>query len=589
MRFAYVFMTLSPRAYRFARKMLILPARSTIYSKFSGLTSEIKKCLTDLDSSYKLIEYFIDAKLFPAERLVCCLGIDAFAFRLFLRQIASISQIRETLSQSQLERLGPLLEDKELMRRIQEVDDSDDEFDGEVFEQDGHELTDERISQLFKTYNSCFLYCLLPLNSEFPCFPLHLAPASHGMSKEYNIEVANRLTKLCLQYNIDVVYVAVDGDPGWNDKFADMMDVVNSETRHGAVYQWSLDVYKKAYEDGTHLAISDLLHVVKRARGRYIDHKISILSACDTAATDYDKVCTVLDINMALCDKSHLGRMRDFYPIELFTMSNVVRLLDGKLYPDAFYFTVFTLLLLAIRGPFFNMELRLRVFNLVFLLLQEMMAELDRVNVPNSKIMQRACGSCDMVTFGEMATLNRITCSIISYCCAFEVSPGMLRTDALGTHIVVQFIGNGRHGGDSRLERILATFCQSTMRTVFPGTDNLTLSIPGRLKTAGFCLSTDGDFSIEGFDEYLVAQVLVHALTPESRAASDFTGNLNKVCSWFKQVDAAMHERKSEIGQLWAPSPVTNSGIMARLCKACLKDCMILDQKPPDQQPTEPA
>ena len=151
------------------------------------------------DKTKEMVEKKMDriAKLFPAERLVCCLGIDAFAFRLFLRQIASISQIRETLSQSQLERLGPLLEDKELMRRIQEA-----------------------------------------------------------------------------------------------------------------------------------------------------------------------------DINMALCDKSHLGRMRDFYPIELFTMSNLVRLLDGKLYPDAFYFTVFTLLLLAIRGPFFNMELRLRMFNLVFLLLR---------------------------------------------------------------------------------------------------------------------------------------------------------------------------------------------------------------------------
>ena len=584
LRFAYVFMTLSPRAYKFARKVLVLPSRSTIYSKFSGLTREIKECLTDLEKTYKLIVYFIDARMFTGERLTCCLGIDAFAFRLFLRQIASISAIRETLSPAQLERLGPLLEDKELTRRIQEIDDSDDEFEKELDEENACDLTPERISQLFETYNSCFLYCLLPLNSDFPCFPLHLSPASNGISRQCNIDVANALTKLCGQYNIDVVYIAVDGDPGWNDKFADMEDVVASEVRQGPVSEWALDVYKTAYESGTHCAIGDLLHIVKRARSRYIDHKISILSASPMACTNYEKVCSVLGVSMALCDKSPLGRMRDFYPVELFTMSNVLNLLRKGLFPDAFYFTAFTLLLLAIRVPFWNMTLRLKMLNLAFLLMNEMMDELDRVKVLDSedslKITQRACASCDMITFGERSTLTRILCTIVSYCAAFQVSREMLRTDALGTHIVEQFIGNGRHGGDSRWERILATFCQSTIRTVFLGMDNIRLSIPGRLKTAGFSLRTDGDLCIEDFDECLIAKVLVHSLTPEGRAASDFAPNLERVKSWFSQIDEAVRARKSEIGQIWAPSPVTNSGIMARLCKGCLKECTILDQGP---------
>lgn len=582
LRFSYVLMTLSPRAYKFARKLLVLPSRSTIYSKFSGLTKEIKQCLTDLDKSYKLIEYFIDAQLIKCDRLTCCLGIDAFAFRLFLRQIASISEIREMLSKEQLERLGPLLEDRELMRRIQEVDDSDDDFEVELDEHDGRELTAERISQLFETYNSCFLYCLLPLNGEFPCFPLHLAPATNGMSKQYNIEVVNRLTQICRCYNIDVVYMAVDGDPGWSDKFLDMIDVVESKTRNGPVYDWALDVYKQSYEMGVHSTISDLLHVVKRARSRYIDHKISILSACDEATTNYEKVCEVLGINMALCDRSPLGRMRDFYPIELFTMRNVMCLLEAELFPDALYFTAFTLLLLAIRVPFWNMDLRLRMLNVAFLLMQEMVAELDRVKTlegeDSPKITQRACASSDMVTFGERSMLNRILCTIISYCSAFQLSPKMLRTDALGTHIVEQFIGNGRHGGDSRWETILATFCQSTMRTVFLGMDNIRLTIPGRLKTAGFTNCIDGDLCIDGFDDGLIAKVLIHSLTPEGRVASDFAPNLEHVKWLFTQIDEAVRSRKSEIGQIWAPSPVTNSGIMARLCKGCLKHCTILDQ-----------
>ena len=42
LRFAYVLYTLSPRAYKFAKSMLIIPSRSKVFTKYSGLTKEIK-------------------------------------------------------------------------------------------------------------------------------------------------------------------------------------------------------------------------------------------------------------------------------------------------------------------------------------------------------------------------------------------------------------------------------------------------------------------------------------------------------------------------------------------------------------------
>lgn len=233
--------------------------------------------------------------------------------------------------------------------------------------------------------------------------------------------------------------MSVDGDRGWHDKFADMMDVIESKPRKGSVIQWSLYVYKECIAKGVQLAIMDLLHALKCARGRYIDHVISVISTCSTANTDYEAVRALLDLGMAMYDKSQLGRMRDCYPIEMFTPGNVAKLLKRKYFPDAVYFAPFTFLAVCIRVPFLRMDFRLQLLALSFLLLQEMSEDLKRrpgmQHEENSpRVTQRSGKNSDMVTYAERYAFDRLLCTVISYLCAFQMSSEMLRTDALGTH-----------------------------------------------------------------------------------------------------------------------------------------------------------
>ena len=576
-RFSYILLSLSPRAYRMTHKFLPLPSKTSVYNKFRLATERIKGALTDLNQT---LEDFIDANVLKHERITCTLGVDAFAFRLFLRQLASITNIRKTLSPKQLQQLGPLLEDRRLIEMVEEagLDELGDELDESV--EESH-VTETQMEELFTSYNSCFLYVLLPLNSDIPCVPLHLAPASQGMAQQTQIDVLDQLTAICNTYNIDVRYMSVDGDRGWREKFGDMIDVIQSNNRKGSMISWSLDVYKECQEKGIQLAVTDLLHAAKCARGRYIDHVISVFSSSPSANTDYEAVRNLLDLGMVLYDKSQLGRMRDCYPIEMFTLGNVVKLLKHEYFPDAFYFIPFTLLLSCIRVPFFRMDFRLQLLNLSFLLLSEMSEDLNRrqksqhdKNGP--KVTQRAGKDSDMVTYGERYAIDRLLCTIISYSCAFQMSSENLRTDALGTHIVEQMIGQGRHGRDSRWQRILATFTQSVLRTTFLATDGVELPNRGRLKTAGTRLVKDGDVCIKEFDEHMAAQVLVHSLSPEGRAASDFTSNLTKVVGWFAKLAKVMQERDGEIGKVWPPNPIANSAIMARLLKSSLKDFTVV-------------
>lgn len=579
-RFSYILLSLSPRAYGIAHKLLPLPSKTAVFQKFHFAAQRIKGALTDLSQTYKLIEDFIDANLLKQERITCTLGVDAFAFRLFLRQLASISSIRKALSTKQLQQLGPLLEDRRLVEMVEEegLDELGDELDESC---ESSPVSEQQMEELFASYNSCFLYVLLPLNSEIPCFPLHLAPASQGMAQQTQINVLNQLTDLCNTYNIDVRYMSVDGDRGWSDKFGDMLEVINSKQRKGSVIDWSLDVYKECQEKGIHLAVTDLLHAAKCARGRYIDHVISVFSSCPSANTDYEAVRNLLDLGMALYDKSQLGRMRDCYAIDMFTLGNVVKLLKHGHFPDAVYFIPFTLLLVCIRVPFLKMDFRLQLINLSFLVLLEMSEDLDRrQKIPHEKngpkVTQRAGKDSDMVTYAERYAIDRLLCTIISYCCAFQMSRENLRTDAMGTHIVEQMIGQGRHGRDSRWQRILATFTQSVLRTTFLATDGVELSNRGRLKTAGTRLLKEGDVAIKGFDEKIAARVLLHSLSPEGRVASDFESTLNKVVGWLSQLATVVQERSGEIGKVWPPNPIANSSIMARILKSSLKDFTVV-------------
>ena len=583
-RFSYVLMSMSPRAYKVARTLLPLPARSCVFNKYQAVTKTLQGALTDLKETHKLIEIFIDSNLLKCEgeRITCTLGVDAFAFRLFLRQLASITNIRKKLSQNQLRQLGPLLEDRRLIEAVEEI--SSDEFDDDYDDFDeSSPVTEEEMNDLFASYNSCFLYVLMPLNSNIPCFPLHLAPASHGMAQQEQVDVLNQLTSICQTYNIDVRYMSVDGDRGWHDKFADMMDVIQSKPRKGSMIQWALDVYGECFEKGVQLAVTDLLHAVKCARGRYIDHGISVISTCSTANTNYEAVRNLLDLGMALYDKSQLGRMRDCYPLEMFTPGNVTKLLKHKYFPDAVYFAPFTLLLVCIRVPFLRMDFRLKLLNLSFLLFSEMSQDLNRrQSVPREenspKVAQRGGKNTDMVTYAERYAFDRLLCTIISYCCAFQMSSEMLRTDALGTHIVEQMIGQGRHARDSRWQKILATFTQSVLRTTFLATDGVDVSNRGRLKTAGTRLVEDGDVAFEDFDEVEAAQVFIHSLSPDARAASDFDGKLKTVIKLFVKLEDVIQERGSEIGRVWPPNPIANSSIMARLLKSSLKDFTVVKE-----------
>ena len=337
------------------------------------------------------------------------------------------------------------------------------------------------------------------------------------------------------------------------------------------------------------MAITDPLHYMKAARSRYINNVIVVTRADLTSTTNVAEAERVLKVGLALSDKSHLGKMRDFYPLELFTLKNVVKLLDKRLYADAFYFVPHALLLLVIRVPFFNMRFRMKLLSVTYSLFYEVYTDVSsEMSEPTAtitestestpsaqpadppKVHQRRFEPTDLVTFGESSTLMRMLCTIVSLGSAFVLQPENLRTDSLGTHIVEQRIGQGREDGDSRWERLLSRFTRNAFKTLCLEIDGTPMNVPGRLKTAGCRLISDGDWEIADFDEILFSRVLFHSVTEAGRAEDGFGEMLEQVKDWMSSIQNIVDQRSNEIGKLWLPNPAANSAIMARLLKSKL-------------------
>lgn len=566
-RFSYILLSYSPRAFHFARQRLPLPSKSRLCAKFSELIQAMRTNLTDIRYSDRILEAF--AREQPAGTpIVCTLGVDAFAFRLFLRTAVSREHLKLELSPSQLRQIAPLLEDQTLVGELLEEE--------EDYETSVDQLTKEKLDDLFNSFNYCFIFLLQPLNSNFPCITLHLLPANSGVATGAIIDVADQLRSRCRKYNINVAYVSADGDSGWNGKFHSMFKVSQSQ-KFTDLEKFASQVFKKCQKKDIPLAITDLLHFVKAARGRYIDHALIMRTNDLTTCTSYNDVCRALNCEpRCLTDKSQLGRMRDFYPIELFTIRNVIILLKKKLFPDAFYFLPHAILLVVIRVPFLHLDFRMQLLSVAYGLFshvyKDIMSMIDNDSEDCVKIPQRYRAGSDHITFAETTTLERILCTITAYASAFKSHKDNLRTDALGTHIVEQRIGQSRKGCDCRWERMLSNFAHGAIRSLFLETDEFEQYCRGRLKTGGCRLSDSADMRISEFDPSLVCRVLINSLSEAGRVPTEFDECLQQVIRWLVELDAALDARSKEIGKVWLPNPAANSSITARLLKSSLTD-----------------
>ena len=495
----------SRKTYRLLRQMLPLPCESCLRYHFGEMLRETKLLLTSEESVGTHIDKVVADDKDAAD--IVTIGIDAFAFRTF------------------------------------------------------HDKTTFKASGDQEGHSNAFVFLHIPLNADAPVKVISLKSQANGA---FNSKISDMFQMIAKEYsrlNINIWFKSTDGDRFLN-------------TEHNLFYE----NYVKNYRGNFHLLlqhihdkliarevivpIADPLHFAKNLRGKLIDHPIAVVNEETLHFVTRDEVQSVLGVGQALDDRSQIGRMRDVYVTRLFTLQNVVRLMNAGCFSAAFLLLPYACLFTVMYCD--NLTIRDRMFlvHLSYICFDIMLEENSAIVRDHQEVQHRFLKPCKGITPAEPSYIRRMIHTCLSFGISMVFGPGHVRLDALGTHLVENAIGIARCvSNSSDYSRIVSAFANAEIRKRLARKWNITLHIPKRITDGGAKINTIQSEEIgiipEDWDPRDIVSIMREACISELR---------EQVRAEYEQLSQALEDVVSKIRlkKLSCPSEVANTSIISR-------------------------
>ncbi|KAK8892030.1 Transposase protein [Tritrichomonas musculus] len=170
-----------------------------------------------------------------------------------------------------------------------------------------------------------FVFYLQPFDSKYKCLPLHVFPKKNGSANKEIIDIANKIKNILMQHNINIKLIATDGDTKYNSKSQQTFSKYIGEF----IQNGFLSAIQKVENSEETFWISDFLHLLKLARKQFIKGPITIRNTIKHVFTN-KSLEDDLKLGAPLIDTTSLSYMKDFYAIKIFSLENVIKLLEKK-------------------------------------------------------------------------------------------------------------------------------------------------------------------------------------------------------------------------------------------------------------------
>jgi hypothetical protein len=147
-------------------------------------------------------------------------------------------------------------------------------------------------------------------------------------------------------------------------------------------------------------------------------------------------------------DTSNLGKMKDSYPLDLFTLKRAFKLEQIGNADQFMYIFIFGLWMEAIENPDFNLGTRLVIIETLLLFFVTLGKVLEHSQMPKKKGQDADC----IVTFVSEGKIKRFACTLAAQHTALMSGGENLGLDRIGSHTEENYIGNIRRicRGDNR-------------------------------------------------------------------------------------------------------------------------------------------
>lgn len=301
-------------------------------------------------------------------------------------------------------------------------------------------------SEKNKVIKYLFNVMMLPINPNYPKLTLRIITSSTGMM---NQNVFNEITSIIEElstYNVNTLFVSSDGDRFFDTHHRHLFDLY-----YPFINEYGSFAELASTISNNHWFLSDFLHLLKIGCSRI--KKKPILIYAQFSTTNCDVLCTytheheyineILKLGDPLLDKSSAGKLKDSYPIALFSVINVLKLINSDCLSDALYLLPYSFLLESIRNPIWSRTTRIKLLEISFKLFLFLFDnQSQNIKILPDFVSEKDNGA-EVLTFATSINIIRIINTIIGV--AFVVMNfDEVGIERLATHLLECFFGNIR-------------------------------------------------------------------------------------------------------------------------------------------------
>jgi hypothetical protein len=353
--------------------------------------------------------------------------------------------------------------------------------DAAAMNPDGSTLPSENSEYAFVIYGQ-------PLDRRYSCMPLHVIKAKSGAANEtVQLSIDNVCSGL-EDRGFNVKYVCSDGDAGYNTRHAEFFD------------KWFPEFYANGLPNAlrhiageTKIPVSDFLHLWKLWLARVKNHPLTLSPDSLDHLLTSERFEEILKLRSALKDKTSIGKMRDAYALQFFSLKNCLKCLQDEHLTEFMYLLPFTLQEDVIRNTNLTRTERLAKAVLSFRLLVHYFDLCCGEHYPG--VHGRFCekrGSI-AVTFAENAAWPRILNTALALIQFILEADGHWSFSRLGSHCLENFFGFIRQNskGDDRMTRALHIIAKTHMVCLVMYELEITMKHRGRDNVGGVVIGDD--------------------------------------------------------------------------------------------------
>ena len=253
--------------------------------------------------------------------------------------------------------------------------------------------------------NNVFIFYIEPLNPQIPCFPVHLW-LQHGGSANKTVRAltSNIIAQVNGSGMCKIKRISTDGDLGHQTEYKDALNKILafSKTLNIKEISKELEILEPL------MASADMLHFLKTLRIKILIHILCLVPYRLSTVFDINTLGDLFGTGREMTDLTHIGKMRDVYPILFFSLRNLLNLKRKAIWSGVLLFTPWTLWIAATLNTAFTTKARLFMLNISY----EIIIRIYNLSLTKepwlSTVSEKASESKSFLTFVSKNVLERI-------------------------------------------------------------------------------------------------------------------------------------------------------------------------------------